>query len=194
MEVASGVNPSAADAALTVAQTFSLSSRPGAVKKILLDFDGHITTGSVWNDANGIYPIVSPAYDKDGDSTNWTADELADIYSIWRAVSEDYAMFDVDVTTADPGDAALVGNGVRMVIGGSYNDWLGYPAGGIAYMTSFGIFNTPAFIFPRNLGPNNAKYIADATSHEAGESCCWERGDCLMLLLQYTPICDPANL
>jgi hypothetical protein len=53
------------------------------------------------------------------------------------------------VTTEDPtlGPAGLdalrktsssdVSYGIRVCIGGSYNDWLGSPAGGIAYLNSF---------------------------------------------------------
>lgn len=43
------VQPEHPDIALTQAQTFSLHSRPGATRKIFLDFDGHTTTGSAWN-------------------------------------------------------------------------------------------------------------------------------------------------
>jgi hypothetical protein len=54
-----------ADAAeVTQAQAFALSSRPGAAKTILLDFNGHTTTGTRWNTLVGRETIVSPAYDK----------------------------------------------------------------------------------------------------------------------------------
>lgn len=79
------------------------------------------------------------------------------------AVSEDYAAFDVDVTTADPG-AALSGNGVRVVIGGSSYDWYGRGAGGVAYVGRFLESNTPpAFVFTKQLA-NNAKFIWEAVS------------------------------
>jgi hypothetical protein len=106
---------------VTVAQAFNLSSRPSASRKILLDFDGHTTAGTWWNDFVGRQNIVTPPYDRDGSPTTWSADELSDIVAIWRAVSEDYAMFDVDVTTVDPGNAALAGTGMRVVIGGAWS-------------------------------------------------------------------------
>jgi hypothetical protein len=59
---------------------------------------------------------------QDGSPTTWSAAELADILAIWKAVSEDYAPWDVDVTTEDPGSAYLATNGVRAVIGGSYRN------------------------------------------------------------------------
>lgn len=172
-EIASGWMPHNQDASITKDQAFSLHSRPNATRKIFLDFDGHTTTGTAWNSWKGIDPIVSPAYDEDGDPTTFSDGELADILAIWRAVSEDYAAFDVDVTTEDPGAAYLATNGVRAVIGGSSYDWLGYGAGGIAYVGVFGQYNNyyqPAFIFPAQLGNGYAKYVWEAISHEVGHT------------------------
>lgn len=59
---------------------------------------------------------------QDGSPSTWSAAELSDILAIWRAISEDYAPFDVDVTTEDPGAAYLAANGVRAVVGGSAMD------------------------------------------------------------------------
>ncbi len=75
---------------------------------------------------------------QDGSPTTWSASELSDILFIWRSVSEDYAAWDVDVTTEDPGDAYLFTNGMRAVIGGSYADWYGTACGGVAYVGIFG--------------------------------------------------------
>ena len=55
---------------------------------------------------------------QDGNPSSWSADELADILAVWRAVTEDYAAFDVDVTTEDPGNDYIANNGMRAVIGG----------------------------------------------------------------------------
>jgi hypothetical protein len=153
-EVAGGIAPSVSDSTITLAQAFSLSSRPTSTKKIFLDFDGHTTTGTMWNGVSGA-SIVSPPYNKDG-IDGFSPSELSDIVAIWRAVSEDYSMFDVDVTTADPGAAALANNGVRVVIGGSSMDWYNAQVGGVAYVSSFGRVE-PAFVFPQQLGPFNAK-------------------------------------
>jgi hypothetical protein len=48
---------------ITIAQTaaFTLHSRPSASKKIFLDFDGHVTTGTAWNTAKPT--ITTPRYD-----------------------------------------------------------------------------------------------------------------------------------
>jgi hypothetical protein len=42
--------------------------------------------------------------------------------------------------------------------------------GGVAYVGSFGLTNTPAFIFAKNLGPNYAKFLWEAVSHETGHT------------------------
>jgi hypothetical protein len=44
--------------------------------------------------------------------------ELSNILAIWRAVAEDYAPFDVDVTTEEPVGVPLT-QWVRCVIGGN---------------------------------------------------------------------------
>jgi hypothetical protein len=87
-----------------LADTFSLHSRPGAAKVIYLDFNGHTTANTPWNSGvNANVNIVSPAFDLDGDPTTFSDAERAAIQDVWRRVSEDYAAWDVDVTTADPG-------------------------------------------------------------------------------------------
>uniref|UniRef100_A0A383V9Q0 Peptidase C-terminal archaeal/bacterial domain-containing protein n=1 Tax=Tetradesmus obliquus TaxID=3088 RepID=A0A383V9Q0_TETOB len=154
---------------LTAAEVFSLSSRPQSKYKLVLDFDGNTLIGGAWNSVKKTDKIVTPPYDKDGDNSTFNAEELADIVAIWRAVAEDFAPFDVDVTTADPGDAALTGVGQKAIIGGHSTDWYGV-AGGIAFVNSFGRPDLPCFIFPRSLGPNNPKFIWEAVSHELGHT------------------------
>ena len=168
-----------------LSQTFSLHSRPGAAKVIYLDFKGHVTTGTSWNTTYAAGAnITSPAFDTDGSPTTFSASEQAVIQEVWKRVSEDYAIWDIDVTTEDPGLEAIrrlatsdTKYGVRCVIGGSSTQWLGSAAGGVAYVGSFGrsvattttINDSPAFVFPVELS-NNARYIAEAASHEIGHT------------------------
>jgi PKD repeat protein len=167
-------------AALTSTETFALHSKPGASKVIYLDFDGHTTSGTSWNSAfTAGANIVTPPFSNDATvSTAFSQAELDNIYSIWQRVAEDYAPFDVDVTTQDPGLEALRKTtstdaqfGVRVCIGGSSYDWYGAGAGGVAYLNSF-TWNsdTPCFVFTAQLGNGNAKYTAEAVSHEAGHT------------------------
>jgi hypothetical protein len=58
------LQPSMADVPISKGEAFSLHSRPSAKRKIVLDFDGHTTTGTAWNTAMMKPTIVSKAYDK----------------------------------------------------------------------------------------------------------------------------------
>ena len=92
-------------------------------------------------------------------------------------MAEDYAPFNVNVTTKEPPLEELrksgstdIFYGIRVVIGGNSN-WLGGGAGGVAYLTSFNwSSDTPAFVFPKELGNGHPKYVAEAVSHEAGHA------------------------
>lgn len=172
-------------AAYPLSQTFLLHSRPGAAKVIYLDFNGHVTTGTSWNTTYaGGANITTPAFDTDGNPTTFSASEQAVIQEVWRRVAEDYAPWDIDVTTEDPGIEAIrrtstsdLKYGVRCVIGGSSSQWLGAAAGGVAYIGSLGrsiatttvANDVPAFVFPVELS-YNAKYIAEAAAHEIGHT------------------------
>lgn len=165
---------------LPVDQTFLLHSLPSATKKIYLDFTGHTTTGTYWTDIkDGDSTFTTPPYDFDGNTASFSTSELQRIQYIWQRVSEDYAPFNVDVTTEDPGVEGLrktttsdVNYGIRVCIGGASTDWYsvnGY--GGVAYIGSFDWnTDTPCFVWPNNLGNGNEKYVAEAISHEAGHT------------------------
>jgi hypothetical protein len=124
-----------------------------------------------------LIPVIAPAHSpadcaitckcvQDGDATTFSQAELNNILAIWRGVAEDYStVFDVDVTTEDPGDAYLANWGVRAVIGGSSKDWYG-SAGGVAYVgvfpktgANYGNYYQPAFVFPAQLGNGYPKYV-----------------------------------
>lgn len=179
-EVTAGqpTEPYVATATFPLADTFKLHSRPGARRIIYLDFDGHTTRGTSWNSGfTAGADIISPPFNTDGNAGAFSDAERTAVQDIWRRVAEDFAPFDVDVTTEDPGAAALSYSGtsdanwgIRVVVGGSSSDWLGAGAGGVAYLNSYTASNdTPCFVFPLSLG-NNAKYIAEAASHEVGHT------------------------
>jgi Bacterial pre-peptidase C-terminal domain len=92
----------AAAPAVAEADPANYHSRPGASKVIYLDFDGHATlASSAWGVQN------APAFDLDGNPATYSSSEILAIRDIWSRVAEDYATFDVDVTTADPGFTAI---------------------------------------------------------------------------------------
>lgn len=153
-------------------QTFKLHSRKGARRVIYLDFDGHVTpAGGPWGGR-----IVSPAYDTDGNAAAFSGAERGAIQQIWRQVAEDFAPFDVDVTTEEPGAGALGYSGpadtvwgMRVVIGGSSTDWYKGGAGGVAFVGSFQrATEVPCFVFSKNLFGFNS--VAYAASHEVGHT------------------------
>ena len=170
--------PTAEAAPYPYENTFKLHSRPGSNRVIFLDFDGHTTSNTSWNTSyTGGQPIVSAPYSLDGDPATFNIQEQDAIQYIWQRVAEDYAPFDVDVTTEDPGDAAIFRTsssdlqyGSRAVI--SPTNFTGNSIGGIAYVGVFNYIGTnykPAFVMTSGLG-NNEKNIAEATSHEVGHN------------------------
>jgi hypothetical protein len=157
---------------LPLDQTFRLHSLPGASRVIYLDFDGHVTSGTVWNtNFNGGADIVSLPYDFNGNTASFSDAELSRIQNIWARVAEDFAIYEIDVTTEDPGIEALRRSGsgdqdygVRVVISPS-SSWYG-SAGGVAYVGSFSWnSDTPTFVFSDKLGSGT-----DAASHETGHT------------------------
>ncbi|KAF8062803.1 hypothetical protein HT031_004133 [Scenedesmus sp. PABB004] len=165
-----------ADVPLTLDAVLSLHSRPSAAKKIYLSFNGSTVTNTDWNTGYNVPTIVTPPYSADNDTTSFTAGELANIVAIWRSVAEDFAVFDVDVTTSPAG--LVAGNGVRVAVGGSSTTWAGGSYGGMAYISSF---NRPAsatntaepstcFVWPDQLSKGNVRYVWEAISHEVGHT------------------------
>jgi hypothetical protein len=158
-----------------VATTFQLHSRPTSTHKLFLDFDGYTTSNTGWN--TGIGDFTSTPFDLDGVPSTWSVTEYEAMQHVWQRMSEDYAGFDVDVTTEDPGVEALRRSnpsdqryGVRVVFSPT-DAWIGAnPPGGIAYIGSYTWdTDTPCFVFTANVA-NNEKFMADAGSHEGGHT------------------------
>lgn len=158
--------------------TFFLHSKPGSTKTIYLDFVGYTLHNTSWNvDFNGGIDIVAPPYDTDGNPAAFSASEQSEIQQAWFRVAEDYAIFDVDVTTEYPGEAAITRSDVNDQVYGErvlispISSFIA-PAGGIAYVGVFnevGDFHKPALIFPENLA-QAGRYIGEAISHEVGHN------------------------
>ena len=88
-----------------------LSSRPEANISIYLDFNGEDVEGTVWNqNPSPPYAFDNPTvyncrpYDKDGDESTFSVSEQNDIEYIWKEVCEDFAGFNVNITTIKPPD------------------------------------------------------------------------------------------
>jgi hypothetical protein len=177
---------------VSVANAFTLHSRPGSLRTIFLDVNGHDVSGTGWDDndtfGTSSYSRFIPGYNIEGRSQTFSNLERQNIIDTWSAVAEDYAMFDVDVTTETPSESALDRSsiadqrfGVRVVISDETNkiaQWCG--CGGVAFV---GVFNhyagsggdanphnaySPAFAFTRN--SFGGKIISDIVSHEVGHT------------------------
>lgn len=163
-------------------QTFLLHSRPGATRTIYLDFNGATISGTAWN-SNG-NTITAESFDLDGNPAAYSAAELQRIQYIWQRVAEDYAPFDVNVTTEQPAQDVLTRSGAGDTVFGTtvvITKTTGVytcNCGGIAYI---GVFNDaggtrhpdyykPAFVFYDKLGSGSEKPVAEAISHEAGHN------------------------
>ena len=159
----------------------ALSSNPTADQTIFLDFDGHIVRDTFWNNDNGGRPIHAEAFSTDSNAGSFSVAEVERIEEIFRRVAEDFAPFDVNVTTVDPGVAAFQAGGraIRALVstnidsaamGGTGNRWFAN-AGGVAYVNSWNFrSDTPVWVFANNLGGGNEKFVAEAISHEVGHA------------------------
>ena len=178
--VARTAGPSVAPAgAFPYDQTFQLHSRPGAQRTIYLDFNGQDVSGTAWND--GPDPIRSGSYpgmSVDADRSTFTDGERDIVQDVWQRVAEDYAPFEVDVTTQDPGGAALTRTGSTDEVYGmralvTAENWCGTGCLGIAYTNVFdlvgGAVYQPAWAFSDEVH-NDPIQIAESITHEVGHT------------------------
>ncbi|MCU1369045.1 MAG: hypothetical protein JWO77_239 [Ilumatobacteraceae bacterium] len=162
------------------ADTFKLNSKPGSSRTIYLDFDGQTVSGTYWAVDDG-GPFSALAYSPDG-VAGFSASELQDIQTVWQVVAEDYAPFDVNVTTQDPGieklrrsTAADTDYGTRVVLTDSTaGEVVDQPVGGIAFFDAFDAIGAehdksqPAWVFASQFGSKKA--LGDVVSHEVGHN------------------------
>lgn len=169
-------------ALVSLDQTFYLHSHPGATRTIYLDFNGASITGTAWN-SNGNTLSAAP-FDIDGNPASFSTAELERFQYIWQRVAEDYAPFDVDITTEQPTQDVLTRSSVNDQVYGTTvvitktDGVYACNCGGIAYVGVFNYaggshppdFYKPAFVFFDKLGAGNEKAVAEAISHEAGHN------------------------
>jgi metallopeptidase family M12-like protein/pre-peptidase len=160
---------------------FELHSKPGSNRVIYLDFDGHTISGTAWNTNGKPATVNVTAYDTNGNPGTWSTAEQDVVRDVWARVAEDYAPFDVDVTTQQPAAAAITRSGAsdqqygtRVVIDPTTWYQSGCGCGGVAYVgvydnTSQHSYYQPALVFTKGVG-TGAKNIAEAASHEAGHN------------------------
>jgi hypothetical protein len=134
------------------------NSLPGAVAVAYLDMDGQVVSGTQWAGgatitARGIVGTLSNAQ----------------MLEICRRTAEDFAPFQINITTEESVYlSAPTNRRIRCIITPD-NEWYG-SAGGVAYLNSFTwTGDTPCWVFSDMLS-NSPRYIAEATSHEIGHT------------------------
>ena len=145
-----------------------LNSLPGAPVTLTLKFDGYTDDSPDWiafrNSGSG--PIVTPAFDLDGDATTFNDEERRQIEEIWYRVAEDFSPFNINVTTIAP-DSLDDFEDALVVIGGN-GSWAP-PAGGWGILNGFSTGGSNvSYVFSELFF--NPHQITSAASHEAGHT------------------------
>lgn len=145
-------------------------SKPGAPYTVYLDFDGASLRNTEWNRfyEQDVFELAP----------NAAAADAAYVYQVWARVAEDYAPFDVNVTTTDPGADALHKTsaddgeyGMTAVVTDTDDIEPAQDAGGRAWAGGFGnAFLSPAMIFAPVARDSNAPDVGNIVSHEVGHT------------------------
>jgi len=150
-------------------------SRPGASNVLYLNFAGENVTGTAWNSSLGRTIIPAVAFSSDGDFSTYSDSEQAVIKRVWQRVAEDFAAFDIDVTTERP-TTFTTRTAHALITRNTDANGENNPsssAGGVAYVSVFagGNYATyrPAWVYYNNLSSSDS-FIAEATSHEIGHN------------------------
>lgn len=143
----------------------ALESNPSADYIIYVDMDGEEVTDPHWINQsnsggleNGKGIITDPAL----------TDQSK--YQIWQMISEDYAPFNINVTTNRAVFESKNYDKTQMVIlGAEKNDWMKFSNAGVARVGGFSISNSPCFGFTGGVG-SGVKNLGEVASHELGHT------------------------
>jgi hypothetical protein len=150
-------------------------SRRGSSNVLFLNFAGENVTNTQWNTSLGRTLIPAVAFSTDNNYSTFSDAEQLAIRRIWQRVSEDYAPFDIDVTTERP-----VTFGIRtaeaLITRSTDANGAANPsssAGGVSYVATFSFSSYlhffPSWIYFDNLSSTES-YIAEAAAHEIGHA------------------------
>ena len=161
----------AARAGISPDRVMKLHSRPGAPYTLFIDFDGGRIEKTAWNAATGKTALQAAPYNTDGKPETFSTAEVDEIVDIWRRVAEDFAPFEVDVTTEDPGTRGPKIAWILVTDSKAGDDGLPEPdADSVAYINALGTaittYYTPAVVYHNNLAASNR--VAGAVSHGTG--------------------------
>ncbi|AWI08243.1 hypothetical protein CKA38_02275 [Ereboglobus luteus] len=135
-------------------------SRPGAEVVVFLCFEGALIEGTQWNVVctDGEPIVVAPS-----DYSN------SDIVEIWRKVSEDYAPFNINVTT-DPAVYARAASDHRVrCIFTSDSQWYD-PSGQVGGVAILSVLGRDGDMYPCWVFTSSQSFAAESASHEIGHT------------------------
>lgn len=170
--------PAVAEAAVPISPFpahLKFHSRPGAPNVLYINFSGETVSGTAWNSYINRSSIPAVAFSTDGDYTTFSDAEQLAIKRIWQRIAEDYAPFNIDVTTERP-STFTTRTAHLLITRNTDANGLDNPAptsGGVAYVNVFGTTSyasyRPAWVYFNNLAYDES-YIAEAGSHEIGHN------------------------
>ncbi|CAK8715009.1 Serine protease, subtilase family [Candidatus Electrothrix laxa] len=144
----------------------NLESRPDASKTLYINYWGGTLSGTAWNAAyNSGNDIIYTQYSSDTDTDSFSTEDLYNMWLAWEEAAEDYAPFDINVTTKESVYLATpVENRVQMIA--TTTNYFFTGAGGVAYV---GIFGIPGDYYRTGFAWNSsAGSLGMTISHEAG--------------------------
>ncbi|MGK0373842.1 MAG: hypothetical protein ACJA2E_000310, partial [Arenicella sp.] len=138
----------------------NLQSKPGANKTLYVNYWGGTLVGSIWNaDFDGIYQ----PFDTNGNSSSFTEAERYLMWLGWREASEDFASFDINITTSQSVYDSTPTVNRSQIIASPTNF---YNAGGVAFLD---VFSNTSELYKTGWASNNSAGTLGMTiSHEAG--------------------------
>ncbi len=163
--------------ALPAIDVFRLHSRPNSNNRVFLDFDGMTITGTQWNIELLKSTLNAKPFDLDNNPTNFNTIERKAIAEIWHRIAEDYAPFDIDITTEEPDQFTRTTGRVLFTRSKDANG-ISMPAstsGGVAFADVWGLTSyvsdySPAFVYYNNLADGEPNSMAEAGAHEFGHN------------------------
>lgn len=145
---------------------WNLQSHPGAAGVLFLDFDGHVVQNTLWNtEYTDGDPIVVARHEE---FTKTSPEYRADwIFKIFNRCKEDFAPFNLNVTTSQAVfDAAPAGRRQRVLITPT-SGWYPDDAGGVAYYSTFSQnSDTPCWVWNGGIQWS----LPETVSHEVGHT------------------------
>lgn len=148
-------------------------SNPGSLAVIYINFLGGPVEETAWNEQYAMHINALP-FNLDGIDDFSTTEQIA-MAGIWKRVAEDYAPWEIDLTTERP--AVFTNRTLEIMITKNVQaDGRLMPsglAGGVAYLDIFDFYDrsyySPAFVYYNQL-MGREDFVAEATAHELGHN------------------------